>query len=84
LHVRKQPVAAVIDAELAVIDLEVLGLTLGLLGGENLDVCSVIVFPPWQRPATLSCKFGFGGISVRPCEHAYATDADAVWRSSQA
>jgi hypothetical protein len=56
LHVCKKPVADVIDAKLTVIDVAVLGAT--LLGGENLDVCSVIVwFPSRQRPATFSCKF---------------------------
>src|SRR5262249_39525091 len=36
LHVREQPVADVVDAELAVIDLAVLGAA--VIGGEDLDV----------------------------------------------
>src|SRR5215813_7142078 len=43
LHIREQPIADVVDAELAVIDLAVLGAA--VLDGENLDVLSLRANP---------------------------------------
>src|SRR6516164_8877538 len=43
LHIREQPIADVVDAELAVIDLAVLGAP--VLDGENLDVLSLRANP---------------------------------------
>src|SRR5262249_37816739 len=61
LHVREQPVADVIDAKLAVIDLAVLGAA--VVSGENLDVLSFR-----SDPLVELLRLGDGTIrSFSPC-----------------
>src|SRR5258707_15782401 len=52
--------------------------TAQVFGFPGVLSCWIIAwFPPWQTPAT-PVQIRIGGISVRPCEHAYGTDAAAV------